>query len=229
MLRQRAQQLKLASLGRMAASIAHEVRNPLGAISHAGQLLYESGKLHDDDRRLTAIIQEHSRRVNAIIENVMRISRREPAVPQNIRIKSWLQDFMVDFCRLNDLDQNAITASVQPEDMQVTFDPSQLHQIVMNLCGNALRYSRSMPLVEIECAVHPELGRPCMDIVDSGQGMPEEIARHVFEPFVTSESHGTGLGLYIARELCEANQAALNLQSNSDNGCRFRIIFPHTG
>lgn len=229
MLRQRAQQLKLASLGRMAASIAHEVRNPLGAISHAGQLLYESGTLQDEDRRLTAIIQEHSRRVNSIIENVMRISRREPAVPQSIPIGQWLHDFCEDFCRLNDLERTAIVMHVEPENMRVIFDPSQLHQIMMNLCSNALRYSKTMPLIRIECHFHSELNRPYMDIMDQGSGMPDEIARHVFEPFVTSESQGTGLGLYIARELCEANQSALNLQSNTDNGCCFRITFPHSG
>jgi len=229
MLRQRAQQLKLASLGRMAASIAHEVRNPLGAISHAGQLLHESGKLQEDDRRLTAIIQEHSRRVNAIIESVMRISRREPSVPQSINIASWLHNFVTDFSRLNALDGEAIRHQVQPQDMQIVFDPDQLHQVMHNLCNNALRYSQSMPLIEIECGVHADSGRPYMDIIDNGAGMPEDIASHVFEPFVTSESQGTGLGLYIARELCEANQATLNLQSNSDKGCSFRITFPHGG
>lgn len=228
-LRQHAQQLKLVSLGRMAASIAHEVRNPLGAISHAGQLLSESDRLAEDDRRLTTIIQEHSRRVNAIIENVMRISRRQPADPQDIDLKSWLKDFTDEFSGLNDLDGQDMKIDVQPEDLRINFDPGQLHQIVMNLCSNALRYSRSAPLIEITGFIHAQTGRICVDIIDHGPGMPDEIAGHLFEPFVTSENLGTGLGLYIARELCEANQADLKLHTNSDRGCCFRLIFSSAG
>lgn len=227
MLRQRAQQLKLASLGRMAAGIAHEVRNPLGAISHAGQLLSESEQLDAGDRRLTAIIQDHSRRVNAIVENVMQVSRREASTPQSLHIKNWLDDFMADFSQLNDLPADAVFCQIEPEDILVTVDPSQLHQIMTNLCTNAIRYSRTKPLLKIICAVHPDLERPYIDVIDQGPGMPEDIAEHVFEPFVTSESQGTGLGLYIARELCEANQATLQLYKNSTAGCCFRINFPH--
>ncbi len=107
-LRQKAQQLKLVSLGRMAASIAHEIRNPLGAISHAGQLLSESDRLVDDDRRLTTIIQDHSRRVNAIIENVMRISRRQPSEPQRIDLSEWLREFIDEFVHINELEAGSL-------------------------------------------------------------------------------------------------------------------------
>lgn len=227
MLRQRAQQLKMASLGRMAASIAHEVRNPLGAISHAGQLLSESTNLGVADKRLIAIIQDHSWRVNDIVENVMRVSRREPAIPQQIDIKSWLAGFSADFSAQNNLNEDDIRIQVIPEDIKITVDQSQLYQIMTNLCSNGIRYSRGTPLLEIRCETHAELQRPYIDVIDHGPGMPAEIAEHVFEPFVTSESQGTGLGLYIARELCEANQATLNLYENTAQGCRFRINFAH--
>lgn len=226
-LRQRAQHMKLASLGRMAASIAHEIRNPLGAISHAGQLLSESEVLSGEDRRLTHIIRDHSLRVNAIIENVMRVSRREPVMPQNIEIRDWLLNFADDFRQQKALPADAVTVSVEPPDMIVTSDPSQLQQVLWNLCDNAIRYSRAMPLVELRCGIRSESGRPYLDVIDHGTGMNEEIAQHVFEPFVTSETHGTGLGLFIARELCEANQASLNLYSSTSQGCLFRISFPH--
>lgn len=228
LLRQRAQHLKLASLGRMAASIAHEVRNPLGAISHASQLLTESDSLSQDDQHLTRIIQNHSLRVNAIIENVMRISRREPAVPRAINIRPWLEEFVADFTEQNRLQANAVRINVAPAEIEINTDTSQLQQVLWNLCDNAIRYSRgAVPWLELDCGIRPDIGRPYLDIIDHGTGMPEETARHVFEPFVTSESQGTGLGLYIARELCEANQAALTLYSNSDEGCCFRITFPH--
>lgn len=226
-LRQRAQHMKLASLGRMAASIAHEVRNPLGAISHAGQLLSESRVLNGEDQRLTDIIRDHSLRVNAIIENVMRISRRQPAMPQNIELHDWLEHFADDFRQQKALQTEAIKISVEPPDMIVTTDPGQLQQVLWNLCENAMRYSSTQPLVELHAGIRAESGRPYLDVVDHGTGISDEIVRHLFEPFVTSESRGTGLGLFIARELCEANQASLTLHSNTEQGCRFRISFPH--
>jgi two-component system, NtrC family, sensor histidine kinase PilS len=226
-LRQRAQHMKLASLGRMAASIAHELKNPLGAISHAGQLLSESEALRDEDQRLTHIIRDHSLRVNAIIENVMRISRRQPAMPQNLKIHEWLMNFADDFRQQKDLGRDAITVSVEPPDMILTSDPGQLQQVLWNLCDNAIRYSKTMPLVELQCGIRAESERPYLDVVDHGAGINDEIAKHLFEPFVTSETSGTGLGLFIARELCEANQASLALYSNTEQGCRFRISFPH--
>lgn len=226
-LRQRAQQLKMASLGRMAASIAHEVRNPLGAISHAGQLLSESVNMDHADQRLISIIKDHSQRVNAIVENVMRVSRREPAIPESLDIRDWLTDFVSDFMGQHDLGESDIMLEVTPEDIRVTVDPSQLYQIMTNLCVNGLRYSKNKPLLQIQCAIYAELERPYIDVIDKGPGMPTEIAEHVFEPFVTSESQGTGLGLYIARELCEANQATLTLHANTSQGCCFRINFSH--
>ena len=222
-LRQKAQQLKLISLGRMAASIAHEIRNPLGAISHAGQLLSESDRLVDDDRRLTTIIQDHSRRVNAIIENVMRISRRQPSEPQKIDLSAWLPEFIDEFVHVYDIDPNAIKLREAHTKLYVQIDPSQLHQIMVNLCSNAVRYSQSRPLVEVEAYYDQQAGRVCLEVIDNGPGIPDDIATHIFEPFVTSDSQGTGLGLYIARELSEANQAKLSLSSNTATGCHFRL------
>lgn len=222
-LRQKAQQLKLVSLGRMAASIAHEIRNPLGAISHAGQLLSESDRLVDDDRRLTTIIQDHSRRVNAIIENVMRISRRQPSEPERIDLTEWLHEFIDEFVHINNIESDAIKLHEDDAKLYVQIDPSQLHQIMVNLCSNAIRYSRLKPLVKIEAYYNDQGERVCLEVVDNGPGIPDEIAKHIFEPFVTSDIQGTGLGLYIAKELSEANQANLSLSSNTETGCRFRL------
>lgn len=225
-LQQRAQQMKLASLGRLAGSIAHEVRNPLGAISHAGQLLSESGELSEADQRLTQIINSHSRRVNAIIENVMRISRRERSTPQQLLLDDWLNSFVTEFQQQKALTKNDIQVDINPAGLTVTVDPSQLQQVLWNLCENAIRYSRRMPLLLIRAGIRHESGRAYLDVIDTGPGIIDDIARHIFEPFMTSEQHGTGLGLYIARELCEANLASLSLVENSDDGCHFRISFP---
>ncbi|MEX2352998.1 MAG: HAMP domain-containing sensor histidine kinase, partial [Gammaproteobacteria bacterium] len=226
-LRQQAQQLKLASLGRLTASIAHEVRNPLGAISHAGQLLSESEQLNDEDRRLTAIIKEQSVRVNDIIENVMRISRRDRALPASINLHEWLQKFLDEFMARYQLEDGDIKLGTSTEELHANMDPGQLYQVMWNICENGIRYSKGKPLLSIRCELQAESGRPFIDIMDNGRGMAADIAEHLFEPFITTEAKGTGLGLFIARELCEANQATLNLYSNTDKGCCFRINFSH--
>ena len=228
-LRQKAQQLKLASLGQLTASIAHEIRNPLGAISHAGQLLSESPALGSSDQRLLQIIREHSSRVNQIIENILKLGRRDDSVPESLLLKPWLEKFVADFKLQHDLSGKDIVISVEPSDLRATMDQSQLHQIVTNLCENALRYSVRDPKIELRCTVKNPTDRPCLDIIDTGTGIVETQADQIFEPFFTDRSGGTGLGLYIANELCEANQAVLSLHRNTKTGCCFRIIFAHPG
>lgn len=226
-LRQRAQQLKLASLGRLTGSIAHEIRNPLGAISHAAQLLFESPHLTAADQRLTRIIKEHSARVNRIIENVMRIGRRDNAVPESFTIKPWLESFVEDLCTDKKLEPHLIALDVRSDHIRVRMDRSQLHQVLWNLCENGLRYSKGNPLLRLGCGIGDGSRRPYLDVIDHGPGIPKHIADQIFEPFFTNDSKGTGLGLYIASELCECNQALLGLYANTSEGCCFRISFAH--
>jgi two-component system, NtrC family, sensor histidine kinase PilS len=226
-IRQHAQHLKLASLGRLTASIAHEVRNPLGAINHAGQLLQESNTLSIEDYRLTEIINDHSLRINNIIENVLSISSREQTTTEEIEIFLWMKKFVCEFeqrCNLSDRD---IELDMKKNDIFVRMDPSQLHQVLWNLCENAIRYSLGKPMVTISCDISEESQRPYIDIIDYGRGISDDIKNQLFEPFFTTETKGSGLGLYLARELCEANQATLGLQSNTEKGLIFRINFMH--
>ncbi len=224
---QHAQQIKLASLGRLTASIAHEIRNPLGAISHAGQLLSESPELPAEDRRLTQIIAEHSARMNDIIENVMLIGRRGVAVAESFPLRPWLEAFVGELGERRGLPADAITVTWRARNMVVRMDPSQLRQVLLNLCENALRYSQRAPVLRFECAITSDTGRPYIDLIDTGPGMSAATAIQIFEPFFTGDRGGTGLGLYIARELCEANQATLALLAHDPEGCRFRITFAH--
>lgn len=224
--RQRAQQLKLASLGRLTASIAHEIRNPLGAISHAGQLLHESPDLGTADRRLTDIILENSRRVNAIIENILAIGRRKDVVSESFPLAPWLEAFVGELRERHALSPDDVELRWQKLPVVVRMDKGQLHQVLWNLAENGLRYGRLAPRLVFEGGIIESNGRPFLDIVDSGPGLDQSIADRLFEPFATSESSGTGLGLYIARELCESNQASLHLVGR-EGGCRFRIVFAH--
>ena len=225
---QQAQQMKLASLGRFTASIAHEIRNPLAAISHAGQLLAESPRLSDGDTRLTDIIQQHSQRMNAIVENILQLSRRQRAHPEEFELRPWLQEFITTFCATEAVDPRSIAIEVTPPDTRVRIDPSQLHQVVWNLCHNGLRYSperSDSPRLKLRGGASGDSANPFLEVIDHGPGVPPGALDHLFEPFFTTEPKGTGLGLYISRELCESNQARLNYLAAPGGGGCFRIVF----
>lgn len=223
---QQAQHLKLASLGRLTASIAHEIRNPLGAISHAGQLLAESPALQEADRRLTQIIADHARRMNNMVENVLQLSRRERTRSDILDLESWLDEFARTFCESNALRPEEISIRHEDSNVIVHADSGQLHQILWNLCQNGLRYAPSgaPPKLILRCGVLPGQHTPYLDVIDSGPGINMENAERIFEPFFTTEPNGTGLGLYIARELCECNQAHLKYIRLAQGSC-FRITF----
>ena len=223
----RVQQSKLASLGRLSASIAHEIRNPVGAMSHAAQLLQESQGLADEDKRLTEIIQTHSSRVSHIIDNVLQLSRRESSRPMRFGLKTWLEDFAVEFVRTLELQEGEFTIQDIPEDLEVRMDPGHLRQVIWNLCDNAVKYASETGgiLVEIRAGRMQNHGRPFLEVLDCGHGVDAATAEKIFEPFFTARSGGTGLGLYISRELCELNRATLLYLDRPGGGSIFRIVF----
>ncbi len=223
-----AQQLKLASLGRLTASIAHEIRNPLGAISHAAQLLGESPKLEKADARLVEIILQHSQRMNTIIENVLQLGRRDRSRPTRFVLLPWLERFLAEFRQATASSEANVFITAHTPEMEITFDPNHLHQILWNLCQNALRHAGRAPgEARVELEYYPgQTGHPIIEVHDFGPGVPASVQRHIFEPFFTTEAGGTGLGLYIARELAECNQARLRYQFTTDGGSRFRLSLP---
>ena len=223
----RVQQSKLASLGRLSASIAHEIRNPVGAMSHAAQLLAETEHLTEDDKRLTDIIQTHSGRVSHIIDNVLQLSRRESGAPERFLIRPWLEDFAREFTRTLELQEGELAIQDVPDDLEVRMDKSHLRQVLWNLCDNAMKYASETGGILIELyAGHVEArGRPYLEVRDHGHGVNAATAEHIFEPFFTARSGGTGLGLYISRELCELNRATLLYLDRDGGGSIFRIVF----
>lgn len=226
---QQAQQLKLASLGRLTAGIAHEIRNPLGAISHAAQLLLESDELLAPDRRLAQIIQDQSRRMNLVIENVLQLSRRRPAEPRLLDLGAWLHDYAEEFRGSASPDQTIHLLAGDP-DLHSRIDPDQLHQVLTNLVQNGLRYSRqNNPQAQlwIKLFIDPDSDLPVLEVHDDGPGVAPDRLDRIFEPFYTTETKGTGLGLYISRELCESNQARLDYRPSEHGGSCFRITFAH--
>ncbi len=222
-----AQQLKLASLGRLTAGIAHEIRNPLGAISQAAQLLHESPGIPEGDVRLTNIILDHSQRMNRIIENILELSRRKSALPQDINLVSWAGEVVRDCLQGAGNPRPLITLETTEKKIPVSCDPSQMRQVLNNLIENGMRYSEKHSgrrAVRIRCSRSRKSLRPMIEVIDEGPGISEEVAPQLFEPFYTTEPKGTGLGLYLSREICEANRAQLEFV-NMQKGACFRILF----
>ena len=225
---QQAQQLKLAALGRLTAGIAHEIRNPLGAISHAAQLLQESEELNGADRRLTQIVQDHSQRMNRVIENVLQLSRRQQTAPQRLDLKPWLTQFVADTLEAATQRQR-IHLQIGAGNFTTLMDPNQLNQILDNLLRNAWRHSamrHDTAEVWLQLFVDADSQVPVLEVLDNGPGVAPEQQAHLFEPFFTTSTQGTGLGLYLSRELCESNQARLDFKPRQGGGC-FRITFAH--
>ena len=227
LLSRQAEQLTLSSLGRLSASIAHEVRNPLTAISYSAQLLSESRDLPEPDQRLVDIIRTQCVRMNAIVENILQLSRRERSRPDRVELASWVVAFVEECRGLQPLGQDELRAVPAPSrDLWTLVDPGQLHQIVWNLVQNALRYGRlpqEPARVSIAARRLNDNGPPVIEVIDRGPGIPKRVAEQIFDPFFTTHEHGTGLGLYIARQITEANQATLDYVPVAGGGSCFRI------
>jgi two-component system, NtrC family, sensor histidine kinase PilS len=211
----RAQQLKLAAMGRLTASIAHEIRNPLAAISHAGQLLGEDAT-DPVLKRLSAIVNENTKRLNRLVEDVLRVARREPPLGDQLEIAAFVRQFLEEFVRDRGLAGGVITVDAPPG-LQVKFEQSHLRQVLYNLVDNALRYASGRDgSVAILIEMSPEGDRSQLWVFDDGPGVPLDTRPALFEPFYTTRSQGTGLGLYLAREFCVTNRAELGYGTRRD-------------
>ena len=235
-----AQQLKLASLGQLTASIAHEIRNPLAAISQASQLLIEDvieSELDTDNalspfanndinsqmtgnHELYKMIFSQTKRVNRIIEDVLKLSRQQTANQQTIILADWMPVFLDNYFKGHDVFLHVLT---QPT---ISFDIHQLEQVLINLINNGLRYSsyahpHAFVEIEIYCADNDVI----IDVLDGGTGVNADDLISLFNPFFTTEQSGTGLGLYLSQAFCEANQARLLYVPEHQKTC-FRLIFP---
>jgi two-component system, NtrC family, sensor histidine kinase PilS len=206
-------QVKLAALGRLTANIAHEIRNPLSAISHANQLLQEE----DFDpaiKRMLQIISDNVQRVDQIIKDVLELNRRDRTNQELIQLENFTFDFYTQFCAVEKIPETCFKLTLINAETTISFDRRHLNQILWNLCKNGWRHCKktenslelSLSLTEKTKTIH-------IKIRDDGDGIPESIRSHLFEPFFTTEKSGTGLGLYIARELADANGAKLEYQA----------------
>jgi two-component system sensor histidine kinase PilS (NtrC family) len=224
-----AQQIKLASLGTLTASIAHNIRNPLSAISHAGQLLAESQGLCDDDRHLLDIIRRNSGRIDEIVSSVLQLSRRNQVEPRMLDLVAWTQELGAELREGHGLAEDYLQVETGEPPIVVEADPRHLHQIVANLCENAIVHGGAPDRpVHIRLRAHRDSDRhrALLEVCDDGLGIEGETAREMFAPFYTTRATGTGLGLYIARELAETNGVQLSYHPAVPHGSCFRLEFP---
>ncbi|WP_458069910.1 sensor histidine kinase [Rhodanobacter sp. BL-MT-08] len=227
LLSRRAEELTLTSLGRLSASIAHEIRNPLAAIRYSAQLLAESKSMDQTDQRMVEIINNHCIRLNEIIENILQLSRRERSRPETLDLGNWAQHFVAEYSEGNDLGADSLrVVATTGAPVAAVADPQQLQQVVWNLVQNALRYGRlpGEPARVMVVARQGEHGVPILEVIDRGPGIAPKVAAQIFEPFYTTNEYGTGLGLYLARQMSEANQAALEYVRVAGGGSCFRLI-----
>ena len=222
-MRQQAQQMKLVALGRLTASIAHEIRNPLSSIGHAAELLEEDRALSDAEQRLLEIIRGNVTRLDRIVQEVLYLNRRDRAQPEAIDANAYLANFAGEFAGTEKVPQASLDVQVRTA-QRLLFDRQHLDQVLWNIVRNAWRHSRQQSGIGAphRGASPRRSGRLTIDVIDDGPGVPRETQAHLFEPFFTTEAQGTGLGLYIARELCEGNGARIEYVEGSGGG-HFRI------
>jgi two-component system sensor histidine kinase PilS (NtrC family) len=221
---------KLAAMGRMSAAVAHEIRNPLAAISQANALLEED--LQDAGaHQLTTMIRQNAQRLAKIVDEVLDISRAQQQIPapQSTRLvlDEATQDIASDWVRQNGA-CGRLHIALAADEAAVYFDTEHLRRLLINLLDNALRYASTTPqAIQLSTQlVAPDQAR--LSVWSDGLPLEKSVQTHLFEPFFSSESRSSGLGLYICRELCERYGAQIAYQrvpSGGAEGNEFFILF----
>lgn len=217
-----ARQIKLAALGRLTANIAHEIRNPLSSITYATELLLEDASHEPVQSRLLQIILENSKRLDNMVQDILRFNRKDRANTETFRAENFFPAFLEQFSQIHKVPLECFSLDMRAE-QSLVFDKSHLNQVMWNLCRNAWRHSKKEKgSIRLSVSRGGEPDSIEIDIIDDGSGVPEDLWVQLFEPFFTTAEGGTGLGLYIAREVCEVNGAVLDLVEDKA-GAHFRI------
>ena len=209
-----AQRMKLAALGRLTANIAHEIRNPLSSIRHATELLVEDVS-DRSSQRLLQIVLDNTQRLDRIVCDVLELGRRDKVQRNLIVLLDFLPIFVQQFEASQKINQSVIV--LQPIHGALLFDVTHLHQVLWNLLVNAVRYASGRAGSIVLCSSCEPV--PTICVIDDGPGVSSENVLELFEPFVTTHAQGNGLGLFVARELCEANGASLMYEVNPSGAC----------
>lgn len=221
----RAMQISVTTLGKLSSSIAHEIRNPLAAATHAAQLLEESPTIKLSEMRLINIIQKQCKRMNGIVENILQLSRREQSNPESVELNEFLTELVGEFLSSQKAKNVDFKTHLPPGEAQVVFDRSQLSQCVWKLLDNSIDHATGTKVTRLRLSMRKDeqAGYCVISLEDNGPGIDKSQIKHIFEPFYSTRKDGSGLGLYIARQLCEANQSELTVDSEPGQGARFHI------
>jgi two-component system sensor histidine kinase PilS (NtrC family) len=221
----RAMQISVTTLGKLSSSIAHEIRNPLAAATHAAQLLEESPTIKLSEMRLINIIQKQCKRMNGIVENILQLSRREQSKPESLELSDFLTELVGEFLSTQKAKNVDFKTHFAPGEAYVMYDRSQLSQCIWKLLDNSIDHATGTKITRLRLSMRKDeqAGYCVISLEDNGPGIDKAQLKHIFEPFYTTRKDGSGLGLYIARQLCEANQSELTVDSESGQGARFHI------
>ena len=222
---QKAQELKLASLGRLTASVAHEIRNPLNAIAQAAQLLSEKEFNDSQEETLVNIIDRQTHRIDGIVKNILHLPGERKAKPGIIELETWMSLFLKELKSTMPLDAE-IECFFEKKGLTIFFDQEHLRQVLFNLCDNAGYFSQQkLGYVKLNIYISSKEAQNSCDIrvEDYGPGIKKNQQKYLFEPFFTTKDKGTGLGLYITLQLCQANYATLTYENSQKAGACFVI------
>ena len=223
-----AQMMKLKSLGKLTASIAHEIRNPLTAISHAVQLMDEASEDAIEAVTLREIVINNTRRVNDIIEDILQLTRPQASGPETIDLATWLPHFIEDYEKIHAHDVT-VALHLPGSALPIYFDPGNLRRVLVNLLDNGTRHAEQetgLSAATLEVTRDAAGNTVYLDVIDAGAGVPALHLDRLFEPFFTTRPEGSGLGLYLSRELCEANRSLLTYGRTPEGLTRFRVTIP---
>jgi two-component system sensor histidine kinase PilS (NtrC family) len=223
---ERVRQEKLAAMGRMSAGISHEIRNPLAAIAQANALLIED-TLDPAQQRLTRIVEDNVARLTRIVDDVLTVAPTQVVTVQALDATAQAHQICEEWARTARLgtgdDDGRVALRLPSQPLRVMFDVDHLRRVLVNLLDNARRHGTDRAgAVLVELA--EEGDAVVLTVGSDGAAIPPDVERHLFEPFFSTRSRGTGLGLYICRELCERFDATIEYRSGAV-GARHHNLF----
>jgi len=218
---------RLAAIGELSASIAHEIRNPLGSIRGSAELLAAELEVGGQEQRLLGLILKESERVNRIVSDFLAFARLRPTVRQLSELKPFLEDvaFQVRMHQQGREGLDVVTA-IEPEDLLVLMDPEQMQQVLLNLSLNACEAMGGRGTLTLRASLDDDNTVCRLVVADTGPGVAPEVRDTLFRPFVTTKAGGTGLGLPVVQRIVLAHGGDVRVGGGPDGGAEFRIDLP---
>jgi signal transduction histidine kinase len=212
---------RMAALGRLAAGLAHEIRNPLGSIAGSIDLLRSARGLSADDQKLCDIITREAGRLNDLVTDMMDLSRPRQPEPAPVDIAIVAQDVVALATRSGRAVSDVEVLYEGPSALSIRADGAQLRQLVWNLVRNGVQ--ASSPGKPVRVVLERKAGAAVLSVIDRGVGIDEEARGQLFDAFFTTRSHGTGVGLAVVKRIADQHGFAIEVESGTGQGATFRV------